>query len=312
MDQARERPTQAHVSGEDLARSITRTGSSQTYRIIRWLADRDLRDDAYRAYAYFRWLDDQIDGETLPREERLALILRQRDLLARAAGGERSPAAIPEEQLLLDLLATERRAHPGLRSYLRHMMDVMAFDAARRGATVSAQELTTYSRHLSRAVMDGLSYFVGHHVVYPQAPDRLLAVTGAHIVHMLRDAPADVQAGYFNVPREFLEAHRLAPHDLRAAGYQEWLRQRLQLARRYFSLGRGYITSFRNLRVRLAGMAYCGRFESILRSLETEGRTAPAAGATQRSATGSSDPSIPALGRGRLLRSSRPRVDETP
>jgi phytoene/squalene synthetase len=305
-------PAMESTSGADLARSITRAGSSQTYRIIRWLADRDLRADAYRAYAYFRWLDDQIDGEALSRGERLALLHRQRGLLAYAARGDASAAPGPEEQLLLDLLERERRAHPGLRSYLHHMMNVMAFDAARRGETVSAQELTAYSRHLSRAVMDGLSYFVGHDVVYPQTPDRLLAVTGAHIVHMLRDASADVRTGYYNVPREFLDAHRLAPQDLQAAGYREWVRQRLQLARRCFSLGRGYITSFRNLRVRLAGMAYCGRFEGILRRLETNGRGPDPAEASERLASGSPDPSARALGRGRLLRSSRPRMDETP
>ncbi len=37
-----------------LAASITKAASQQTYYTIRFLADRDRMADAYRAYAYFR------------------------------------------------------------------------------------------------------------------------------------------------------------------------------------------------------------------------------------------------------------------
>ena len=39
-----------------LARSITRAGSIQTYFTARLMVDRDLVDDFFRAYAYFRWI----------------------------------------------------------------------------------------------------------------------------------------------------------------------------------------------------------------------------------------------------------------
>jgi hypothetical protein len=45
-----------------LARSITWAGSKQTYYTARLMVDRDLMDDFYRAYAYFRWADDMIDA----------------------------------------------------------------------------------------------------------------------------------------------------------------------------------------------------------------------------------------------------------
>ena len=44
-----------------LARSITWHASKQTYLTACLLADRNLVDDCLRAYAYFRWADDQID-----------------------------------------------------------------------------------------------------------------------------------------------------------------------------------------------------------------------------------------------------------
>ena len=58
--------TQTHLPGAPastaaIARSITRGASKQTFYTIRWLVDRGLIDDAYRAYAYFRWVDDTID-----------------------------------------------------------------------------------------------------------------------------------------------------------------------------------------------------------------------------------------------------------
>ena len=43
-----------------LAPSITKTASKQTYYTIRFLVDRERVADAYRAYAYFRWVDDTL------------------------------------------------------------------------------------------------------------------------------------------------------------------------------------------------------------------------------------------------------------
>jgi len=47
-----------HRSDRALAATITRTASKQTYYTIRFLVDAGLVEDAYRAYAYFRWVDD--------------------------------------------------------------------------------------------------------------------------------------------------------------------------------------------------------------------------------------------------------------
>ena len=44
------------------ASSITKAASKQTYYTIRFLVDRERVEDAYRAYAYFRWVDDVLDA----------------------------------------------------------------------------------------------------------------------------------------------------------------------------------------------------------------------------------------------------------
>ena len=63
-------------SAADLARSITWEGSRQTYFTGRLMIDRDLVDDFYRAYAYFRWADDVIDSSSNSDEERITFIKR--------------------------------------------------------------------------------------------------------------------------------------------------------------------------------------------------------------------------------------------
>jgi len=45
-----------------LAPCITKAASKQAYYTIRFLVDHERVTDAYRAYAYFRWVDDILDG----------------------------------------------------------------------------------------------------------------------------------------------------------------------------------------------------------------------------------------------------------
>ena len=67
------------------ATSITKAASKQTYYTIRFLADRERVDDAYRAYGYFRWVDDLLDAESGSGPARMAFLERQRSV---ANGGE--------------------------------------------------------------------------------------------------------------------------------------------------------------------------------------------------------------------------------
>ncbi|MEW6568614.1 MAG: hypothetical protein AB1449_10705 [Chloroflexota bacterium] len=89
----------------------------------------------------------------------------------------------------------------------------MTFNSRRRGQLVSRAELVYYTRTLPVSVMDGLTYFIGHRIPYPASKARYLAVSGAHVSHMLRDAVDDAQAGYYNIPREAPDSGRIAPTD---------------------------------------------------------------------------------------------------
>ncbi|MGP2478123.1 hypothetical protein, partial [Listeria monocytogenes] len=63
----------------------------------------------------------------------------------------------------------------------------MAFDADRKGRIITQRELSQYTKHLAVAVTEALHYFIGHDQPPPPSAERYLAVTAAHIVHMLRD-----------------------------------------------------------------------------------------------------------------------------
>jgi hypothetical protein len=178
----------------------------------------------------------------------------------------------PEEQILVDLFQNDRciPGHSGLRSYIHNMMAVMAFDAERRGRLISQGELNAYAHSLAVAVTEALHYFIGHNCSSPRSEDRYLAVTGAHITHMLRDTVDDNAAGYFNIPREYLEANQTSPFDIESEPYRDWVRSRVQLARDYFKAGRRYMARVECFRCRLAGYAYIARFEAVLDSIEQD------------------------------------------
>lgn len=249
---------------------ITRAASRHTYYTIRFLVDRDRIQDAYRAYAYFRWVDDLLDQTGSAQSERVTFLERQRTLMNHCEQDVLPRDLAVEERMLVDLFRRDSAHNSGLHSYIRHMMEVMAFDAHRRGRLISQEELTTYSRNLAVAVTNAMHYFIGHDDATPQSETRYLAVTAAHITHMLRDTCEDITAGYFNIPREFLESHHLDPADVQSEMYRAWVKGRVQLARAYFQAGRDYLAQVRNIRCRIAGYAYTARFEAVLDAIERD------------------------------------------
>ncbi len=253
------------------APSITKAASKQTYYTIRLMVDRERVDDAYRAYGYFRWVDDTLDAVTGSEYERKAFLERQKSLLENCYQGQPPGDVNFQEKMLVDLVQHDHEENSGLQSYLRNMMLVMDFDARRRGRLISQAELNEYTRWLATAVTEAMHYFIGHGSYAPKDETRYLAVTAAHITHMLRDTFDDVQAGYYNIPREWLEAHHIGPHEVYSGPYRAWVKGQIQLARQYFKAGREYLGQVQNGRCRLAGLAYTARFEWLLDTIESEG-----------------------------------------
>jgi len=253
------------------ASSITRAASKQTYYTIRFLVDRARVDDAYRAYGYFRWVDDVLDADSGSESERRAFLERQKSLLEKCYQGQAQHDVTIQEKMLVELVQHDHEKNSGLQCYLRNMMQVMDFDAGRRGRLISQVELNEYTRWLATAVMEAIHYFIGHDDYAPHDETRYLAVSAAHIMHMLRDTFDDAQLGYTNIPREVLEANHIGPQDAQSDMYCAWVKSRVLLAREYFKAGKDYFARVQNPRCRLACFAYIARFEWLLDTIEREG-----------------------------------------
>jgi len=253
------------------ASAITKAASKQTYYTIRFLVDRERVEDAYRAYGYFRWVDDTLDAGTISSPERSAFLERQKSLLEKCYLGETPRDVNIQENMLVELIQHDQEKNSGLQLYLRNMMQVMDFDVKRRGRLISQVELNEYTRWLATAVMEAIHYFIGHDDFAPHDERRYLAVSAAHITHMLRDTFDDAPLGYYNTPREVLEENHIRSQDVQSDAYRAWVMSRVQLAREYFRAGKEYFAQVENLRCRLACYAYIARFEWLLDTIEREG-----------------------------------------
>ena len=258
-------------STADLARSITWEGSRQTYFTGRLMIDRDLVDDFYRAYAYFRWADDVIDSSSHSDEERIAFIKRQRVLIDGLYNNEQPDDLTAEEEILVDLISHDRGENSGLQSFIRNMFAIIEFDAYRKGWPIGGEELVWYSNCLAKSVTDGIQYFIGNGQPYPDGDNRYSAAFGAHITHLLRDTVQDTADGFINIPDEYLEMHAIGPGDVDSEPYREWVRERVVEARQYLYEGKRYLDELDVLRCKIAGYWYCARFETVLDTIEHDG-----------------------------------------
>ena len=206
-----------------LARAICRASSLQSYITARVMVDQDLEEDCYRAYSYFRWVDDVVDEACRTRAERVAFIGRQEQLASRFFRGEQVSNLEPEEVLLADLMRNQHGSPELLRSYVMNFLAIIAFDARRKEWVVSRRELDWYVSTLGRAVTDGIQYFVGNGHTYPDSSARYRAATAAHITHMLRDLRGDLRVGYINVPADVLDGGQVDLEDWSAIGNRAWV-----------------------------------------------------------------------------------------
>src|SRR5829696_8612169 len=90
------------------AESITESASKQTYYRIRLLVDRERVADAYRAYAYFRWVDDTLDEGSISASKRLAFLEGQKSLLEKCYLGSFPQNATVEENMVIELVRNDR------------------------------------------------------------------------------------------------------------------------------------------------------------------------------------------------------------
>lgn len=252
------------------SRKITWTSSKQTYFTARAVVDRELVDDFYRAYAYFRWADDIIDVFTKTNKERINFIKRQKELIDTLYSNGQPEELEKEEKILADLIRNDRSKNSGLQSFIRNMFAVISFDAYRKGNLVSQEEITNYIEILGKSVTNGLQYFIGNGHPYPDSKNRYLAAKAAHITHLLRDMTIDIADGFINIPREYVIAEGINLKEIDSSRLRNWVIDQVKQARMWFSEGKLYLDSLEVLRCKIAGYWYCARFEIVLDTIERD------------------------------------------
>jgi phytoene/squalene synthetase len=259
------------TSTATLAQYITKSSSMQTYLTTCFLVDKDLVDDCFRAYAYFRWVDDVVDITLHTKDERVGFIQRQKTLIDTLYRGGRPDGLSPEEQIIADLVNHDRTENSRLQSFIHKFIAIIEFDAYRKGQHISQSELDWYQDCLGRSVTDGIQYFVGNQCFYPDSPYHYRAATAAHITHMLRDMVQDIEDGYINIPYEYMNEHHISQGNISSPPFRAWIQARVELARGYFQEGKRYLDELEVLRCKIAGYWYCARFEVVLDAIEKDG-----------------------------------------
>src|SRR5215216_3975962 len=101
------------IPQETLAPLITKAASQQTYYTIRFLADRERVADAYRAYAYFRWVDDTLDAGPNSARDRNVFLERQKVLLEKCYQRKSVQDTTMEEKMLIELVQHDHEKNSG-------------------------------------------------------------------------------------------------------------------------------------------------------------------------------------------------------
>ncbi len=148
---------------------------------------------------------------------------------------------------------------------------LIEFDAYRKHTQITQEELDWYTGTLSIAVTNGIEYFINHTFAYPDSSNQYLACKAAHIVHMLRDYRQDIDAGFINIPKEYLCQHQLEPKDIDAPAFRNWVKQQVLVAKNIFDEGKTYIQRPPVIRGKIAALWYCARFEGLLETIQRDG-----------------------------------------
>jgi phytoene/squalene synthetase len=255
---------------ENLGERITRKSSLQSYITFKILADKPYTRVCCNGYGYFRWVDDQVDERLKTRKSRVAFMRRQDKIVSSAYADKTVPDLAPQERLITDLIVSDREDRR-LRSFIMNFLRIISFDARRIGMRVTKMQLAWYSKTLAVAVTDCIQYFIDHDFAYPESPNRYGAAIGAHITHMLRDYYEDLDAGFINIPTEYLRSHGIGPGDTDSVAFRLWVMDRVASARRYLQNGMEYWEALPIFRGKLAAYWYCVRFTGVLDTIEKDG-----------------------------------------
>jgi phytoene/squalene synthetase len=256
------------VQTDKLARQIVFKSSWETYFIILLLADHGMVDDAFKACAYFRWVDDQIDTHLKSRKKRLSFLAKQKEIIDLSYKQIEAEVNAPEEQLIVDLIKNDRIPNSLLKSYINNFFLVLQFDAKRKWKKTTLKDLLWYSKTIGKAVTDCILHFIENKINYNFSPSIYKAAIAAHMIHMLRDFKEDIKTGFINIPKEYIYKNSINIKDVTDYQIKSWVKEIVVQAKSNFSEGKAYILHMKGFKRKIAAILYCHRFEPMLHAIE--------------------------------------------
>lgn len=171
-------------------------------------------------YAYFRWLDDQIDEGTLDAAQQNNLLQRAHRLLL--YGDIENPSALEQGVIWARDLAAKLQLEA--LEPAKQMLNALELDSKRRGSIPSSEDLIELRRLRVVSTMNAVSLCMhGKRLPRKLIPDYGVACDE---VHILRDLNIDVHMGIFNFSIDEMRYFNLDLQNLDGPSLKAWFRER--------------------------------------------------------------------------------------
>ena len=187
-------------------------------------------------YAYFRWLDDQIDAPDISKFKAELCIQKQNKLISLFVDGidTNKDNLNPYEKMLILLLTLDKQLGSHLRSNILEMFAALEFDVIRRNKYCNGNSLNDYSRKIGGSFTEFILICTTRKTINVKTIECFrLAGYAAHNIHLLRDFYEDLQLGYINISREDIIKFGFENHDLKSVDINPWVRFRVQICKQY-------------------------------------------------------------------------------
>ena len=166
-------------------------------------------------YAYFRWLDDQIDGDDLTAAEKKSLLARAYSL---AKTSDWSDLQLPEKCLVEVLNYGDLNDLP-VRSPIEQMTIAIDLDLKRVGKIPTEEDLQRLCQLRVCSYLNMLKILTKDSALMELPPNYGIACDE---IHILRDIEEDFNRGIFNFSTEDVERFRLDTSSLSHPSWNTW------------------------------------------------------------------------------------------
>jgi phytoene/squalene synthetase len=245
-----------------------KTVSPFSYYFGRLFFVSERREILYKAYGYFRWLDDIVDQAAIPRQQADEIIQRQSQLIAAWYEGRDSLQGQDTESLMKDVIQCNRPLGCPLRPMARGFLDALSWDVQRRYTIVEQEALDRYSQLLGCSYAHGLLFGFGLSPVESRYQTIVyLGGVASHLSHMIRDYEEDRELGYINISREALRRFQIDLDESQSANVRRWKRSLARKACAMFREARKQRNTLPTARARIGFDLVSSRYYRIARRL---------------------------------------------